>query len=356
MITRLRRAVAGAGSPTAFAADVFHPLAEAYMATREPASSGLPGAAVASLERLAILERFCDDEWVPLAMLGLARLRDDAPGLVGLLSELDRFAHVVAALKPAHSDRRNAYRRLAEAWRGTPGLPPGDLFELDRTHALTALRRMVAKPKTATNGFTKTLLVRLDLEISGRSLAHYEELCRRIQLSEEHVLPCGPTLPTKSDWRRDFPNGDTRRILAETIANLVLLDGHLNSKAEQHDFKIKQHIYESAATAQGLVLMQELLAIDDWSPDALAARQRRLVEIVVRIWRLPAEPSDFELPASPQSRAGRAAPARQPATATSAARGAASGAETTAPPAAPAKKRRHRHQKAGKRRPPAKKK
>ncbi|MDX2258963.1 MAG: DUF262 domain-containing HNH endonuclease family protein [Hyphomicrobiaceae bacterium] len=302
MISRLRRAVVDAGGPTPFAQSVFHPLAEAYIATRDPASAGLSPVSRHTLDRLAILERFCDDEWVPAAMLGLTRLGDSPGDLDGFLAELERFAFALAALRPIHGERRSIYRRLCETVRLAPSTPPRTLFALDAQQERAALRRMAQRPQFVTNGFSKALLIRLDMEFSGRPASAYATLLDEAHLTVEHVLPCGRTLPRKSDWRRHFPNGDERRAIAEGVANLILLEHRLNSTAEQRDFADKKLIFFEASTPHPLVLTEELRAIDDWSPEVLTARQRRLVEAIARLWRLPAENDDFALPQAPAAR------------------------------------------------------
>ncbi len=85
IIQSLKRAVEQRGGPRRFVGEVFAPMAESYLQIK-----GAPGAAALGdstrtlLLGLGWLELHGDDDWVPVAMLGLARL-------TGKPAELDEF-------------------------------------------------------------------------------------------------------------------------------------------------------------------------------------------------------------------------------------------------------------------------
>ncbi|MDX2287396.1 MAG: DUF262 domain-containing HNH endonuclease family protein [Hyphomicrobiaceae bacterium] len=288
MISRLRRAVARSGGPAAFAASVFGPMAQAYVATRDPAAApGLPPDAAEHLARIGILERFCDDEWVSVAMLGLARLSDQPERMASFLAALDRFAHVLAAVRPLQSERRPSYRRIVTAIREASEMPdPAKLFALDPQQQSAALRRIALKLKDAANGFSKALLVRLDLELSGRRLEHYSALLDTSPLTVEHVLPRGKTLPRGSAWREDFGIGEERRAVAESLANLVLLETERNTDASQRDFAGKRAVFFPDETPHSLYLTEEVRGIAAWTRPVLSVRHERLMGTVKKLWQL----------------------------------------------------------------------
>jgi hypothetical protein len=288
MISQLRRAVARAGGPQPFAQTVFEPMADAYIATRGDGSS--PGISQKATERLLglrIIERFCDDEWVPVAMLALDRLKFDEVALDAFLRALDRYAMAMVLLRPIQSERRQAYRRvIAELKAHEQISDPASLFELDDHQQAAVLRRASLRLKDAANGASKAILIRLDAHLSGRPIADYLTLLETTGFTVEHVLPKGERLARASAWNREFPGAENRQACAWSIGNLLLLEESRNADARQHDFADKRSIFFPDDTPHPLHLTEEFRHFADWTREALAARHFRLMQAFKEVWAI----------------------------------------------------------------------
>lgn len=288
MISQLRRAVARAGGPQQFAQTIFEPMADAYTITRgDGAAFGTTPEAMEWLQRLRILERFCDDEWVPVAMLALIRLRSDQPALCRFLQALDRYAMALALLRPIQSERRLTYRRIiAELNTCEAVRDPSDLFALDDYQQAAVLRRAALRLKDAANGASKAILIRLDAHISGRPVSSYLTHLETTGYTVEHVLPKGERLARASGWNREFPGIECRQAWSWSIGNLLLLEECRNADARQHEFKDKRAIFFPDAVPHDLALTEEFRHLEDWTRETLAARHHRLMSAFKEIWKI----------------------------------------------------------------------
>ncbi len=288
MITQLRRAVARAGGPQRFAQSIFEPMADAYVVTRgrEDGHNTMREAGEL-LGRLRVLERFCDDEWVPVAMLALIRFKEDQTALCAFLKALDRYALALSVLRPIQSERRASYRRIiAELHASDSVRDPESLFALDDHQQAALLRRAALRLKDAANGASKAILIRLDAHFSGLPISHYLGLLENTAYTVEHVLPKGERLARASGWNQAFPGAENRQACAWSIGNLLLMEESRNADARQHDFRAKHDIYFPDAEAHALHLTEEFRSLEDWTRAMLEARHIRLMEAFKTIWRI----------------------------------------------------------------------
>ncbi|WP_445176694.1 DUF262 domain-containing protein [Microcoleus sp.] len=96
--------------------------------------------------------------------------------------------------------------------------------------------------------------------------------------SIEHILPEKPT----DDWRENFTEIQIEDMVYR-LGNLTLLEPSFNRDIGQKKYSIKVEKYQQSVYA----LTKNILA-EDWTPDAIAARQRNLARRAVHIWK-----SDF---------------------------------------------------------------
>lgn len=119
----------------------------------------------------------------------------------------------------------------------------------------------------------KYVLCRLESELSGRSCDFLED-----PGTIEHVLPENAA----SEWSEDFPppRGDA---YVYRLGNLTLLEAPINRRIGASNFAAKRHGYEESRyrLAQDLATQSP----EDWTPDAIEARQQRLAKIATRVWR-----------------------------------------------------------------------
>lgn len=285
MISLLRREVAREGGPMRFAANVFEPMAEAYLLTRANwPREALSEAVWLRLDRLRLLEVFCDNEWVAPAMLALHRLRDDEPGLCVFLEALDRFAYALALHKTGPEERRQVYRPIIERIRQSAQMPdPQDLFRVEASREAAAIRKAALKLNGTTNGIDKAVLLRLDAHLSGRSVGAYLEMLEseftgQDRLTLEHILPEGPTLSRSSGWWHEFKLSAYRREMANSIANLVLIEEQRNKKAAQSDFAVKKDIFFAGQDRHRLFLTDAIRSHETWTRQTLEERYAQMMQ------------------------------------------------------------------------------
>jgi hypothetical protein len=106
-------------------------------------------------------------------------------------------------------------------------------------------------------------------------------------LSLEHVLPQTPS--AGSDWLKWFPDEEEREAWTHRLANLVPLHTRKNPAASNFNFANKKDVYfKGKGTASPFVLTQEVRSEQDWTPELLDERQRRLLAVLKQHWNLAA--------------------------------------------------------------------
>ena len=103
-------------------------------------------------------------------------------------------------------------------------------------------------------------------------------------ISIEHVLPQNPR--EDSEWLKLFPNEEERAQWTHKLANLVLLSRRKNSQAQNYEFEIKKSIYFQGQGITPFALTTQVLEEPDWTPDVLERRQRDLIDLLKKEWRL----------------------------------------------------------------------
>lgn len=92
-------------------------------------------------------------------------------------------------------------------------------------------------------------------------------------ITVEHVLPQNPS--DDSPWLSVF-SGQNRENLTDTLGNLVLLSGRMNSEAQNYDFARKKQVY-FGKKGTPFRITQQLAKYDEWRPDSVNARHKELV-------------------------------------------------------------------------------
>ncbi|NJK59132.1 MAG: DUF262 domain-containing protein [Oscillatoriales cyanobacterium SM2_1_8] len=120
-------------------------------------------------------------------------------------------------------------------------------------------------------------------KLASYILAKLESDAAGVEVSEdsfsiEHILPESPN----EDWRQNLTETQIEDMVYR-LGNLTPLEPHLNRDLGNKSYSTKQEVYQKSKYA----LTRNLLA-EEWTPDTLAARQRRLADRAVHIWK-----SDF---------------------------------------------------------------
>lgn len=94
--------------------------------------------------------------------------------------------------------------------------------------------------------------------------------------SIEHILPESPS----NDWRLSFSETQIEEMVYR-LGNLTPLEPNLNRQVGNALYSVKKEAYE-----QSVYSLTRNIQAEDWTPNSLASRQKRLAQRAVHIWRI----------------------------------------------------------------------
>lgn len=199
----------------------------------------------------------------------------DFTRLLKLISVLSFRYTVVCGLNP--SELEKLYNQVAIAIQRSEITTPKQVF--DRLRSVYVSDEKFSQDfellTVSTRGQQKKLarymLWKLENDAAGQEIV--EE-----SFSIEHILPESP----EQDWQDDFTDAQMTDMVYR-LGNLTPLEPHLNRQIGNQSYAVKRDVYPTSAYC----LTQGILA-EEWTPDALANRQKQLAKRAVHIWR-----SDF---------------------------------------------------------------
>ncbi len=260
-----------------FVDQILIPYAEHYeIVTRECYESAYNAEAVN--EYLRHLNRLDNFDWIPPAIEYFRRYSKDTEKLLRFLRDLERLAYGLF-IKRANINQR--IRRYADVLRR---IEQGkDLFEPDSPLQLSSDEK--SEILCALDGqiysqirVRRPLLLRLDNMLADEGVHHVHSV-----ISIEHVLPQNPRSGSK--WRNNFTE-DQRTDWTNRLANLVLLSHRKNSRANNYDFDKKKEVYFKKGGMPTFPLTLQVLNETEWTPKILERRQKHLLRILKKEWRL----------------------------------------------------------------------
>jgi hypothetical protein len=98
-------------------------------------------------------------------------------------------------------------------------------------------------------------------------------------ISLEHVLPRNP----ETNWPQ-FSREETEAF-HRRLGNLALLHAKGNADPKSHPFVDKKTVYADSPYE----LTSQIATLEDWTPEAITARQRKMSEYALQTWPLSAE-------------------------------------------------------------------
>lgn len=308
IIEGLKKAVEKRGGPRRFVAEVFAPMAESYLLIKgAPGASALDADIEHWLLALRWLELHGDDDWVPVAMVGIARLSGEPEQLAAFLKALDRFAHGLMALGCGREARRRHYAPILRQIIDAEKLPePHRMFALTAGNQKTILRNIATRMHLVDRPTAKLVLVRADQAISGKPLASYREAVERDRhdprrLTVEHVCPKGRI--ESGEWVQLYPRKNVRERTAECIGNLVLVPDEQNRLGSQKDFSEKLQLFFGGDPSP-FTLTDMLREETSWDATAVARRYNVIMSALKQLWQLqgavPPCPALGNVPAVPR--------------------------------------------------------
>ncbi|PPD01911.1 MAG: hypothetical protein CTY31_00625 [Hyphomicrobium sp.] len=277
IVSGVRSVIQEAGGADAFFKTVLLPLAEAYALIRSCGEGVLPPE---MSRHLFYLNRLADGDWAPAAMWALKDWKRDPERAAQLLAEIDRFAHLMRLLCAGSGKRLRKFAGVIAALRSDELARAGHpMFQISREELRNISFHMrdlhKRNPKAC-----KLLLLRLSDEISGTiadvNPDHY---------TIEHVLPQRPS--ATSEWRKWFPTPEERSQSVECLGNLALITQQQNDRARNASWSAKKDIYSAANVKTPLLaITRDVLDAHEWRSSDIEAREKRLLGIIEKIWRV----------------------------------------------------------------------
>lgn len=206
--------------------------------------------------------------------------REDFERVLKMLSVVSFRYNLVSAR--SRSELEPAYAKTARAvGDGSAGSPRSVFALLESIYGNDEkMRQDFSTLQLRTSGQRKRvvryILAKLEAEASGRDVDPDTD-----RGTIEHILPENPG----AEWEKAFPSDD-QEAHRYRIGNVTLLERRLNRDIGNAPYSRKLEAYRESKYA----LTREIAetAPEEWTPEHLEKRQRRLAERAVQIWR-----SDF---------------------------------------------------------------
>lgn len=267
--------------------DVLIPFARAFDTIRTASHESTAGAEQVN-QLLKWLNRIDNVDWVPAAILYLARNEANTKALQRFFADLERLAAFLMICRYGVNERFERYGKLLEAIETEDDLyADGSLLQLSEKECRTFVTELNGDVYRQVPKRRSYILLRLDSELSDGSATYDYGV-----ITIEHVLPQTP--PEGSQWCEWFPTPEIRERWVHRLGNLLLLNRRKNSTASNYDFKKKKTAYFAKGGVSPFPLTTQALAESEWTLDVVRQRQRTLLSSLMNAWRI-----DVELPDEP---------------------------------------------------------
>lgn len=231
---------------------------------------------------LRYLRWLANSYWIPPAMAFYKCSHSNPELLFRFVRDLERLAYALCILQKSENQQENRYAAILRAIeQGQDNFFPQSPLQISPKEQAEVLRTLDG-PIYPLTSVCKPLLLRLDTLLVDDG-AYYDHTIITI----EHVLPQNPG--RHSQWLRDFPDEEERKRWTDRLANLVLLSSGKNIKARNYEFTRKKEEYFQKGGAAPFALTTKVQNESSWTPAILERRQRELLDILKKEWRLSVE-------------------------------------------------------------------
>lgn len=229
------------------------------------------------VEALVGLKLLPNRDWVPTALAVAMRFGPDER-TAKVLRRLEGLAWAMQLGRRYDTQRVNRYAGVLNALNhDSPAFTAAlALTEKEQSTIRAALRGPLYSD-------FPVRVVRAILERLDRLLAE-QPVQWTGQVTVEHILP---QTPAAGAWTQ-FDAAERERV-THTLGNLVLLTKRKNSSASNAPYQQKRDVYFGLGAARGQKLatyasVQELAHVQEWTPEAYAARQARHAGLLEARW------------------------------------------------------------------------
>ena len=262
-----------------FIDNILEPYATAYETIAKASYQSSQGAEKVNtyLRHLVRLDNFY---WIPPAMEFFHRNPNSPDRLFRFTKDLERLAYGLFIQRANINERINRYADVLRVIEqgNDPWRDHGPL-QLQPNEKAAILQRLDGPIYSPQSPVMRPLLLRLDnlLADSGATYEHGT-------ISIEHVLPQNPA--ADSEWLTSFKDDEGRAQWTHRLSNLVLLSFRKNTRASNFGFDRKKSEYFQRGGVTSFALTTQVLAESVWTPTVLERRQRDLIDVLKKEWRL----------------------------------------------------------------------
>ena len=265
--------------------DVLIPFAGAF-ATIQTASYESTAGAEQVNQLLKWLNRIDNVDWVPPAILYLARNMANTQALQRFFADLERLAAFLMICRCGINERFERYGKLLEAIENEADLcADGSPLQLSDEECRLFINELNGDVYRQVPKRRLYILLRLDSELSDGSATFDHGV-----ISIEHVLPQNP--PDGSQWCQWFPTPELRERWVHRVGNLLLLNRRKNSSASNYDFEKKKTVYFARGGVSPFPLTTQAIGESEWTLKVVRQRQKTLLGTLMKGWRIDVEAPD----------------------------------------------------------------
>lgn len=259
--------------------EVLVPFAESYSDIKEADYESASGADEINL-LLKWLGRIDHGDWLPPAILYMAKNANDPKALKRFFTSLERLAAVQMILRATINQRIERYGRVITAIeKGEDLYKAGSPLGLSAKEKAGAIKVVDGDVYELLPKLRTYILLRLDSALSGGGATYDYSL-----ITVEHVLPQTPE--TGSQWEKWFPAPEMRADVVHRLGNLVLLTRKKNSSARNFEFDKKKTSYFTKGGVSPFAITTQVVKEKAWTPAVVEQRQSELLEKLKAVWRL----------------------------------------------------------------------
>lgn len=226
--------------------------------------------------RIRLMKQVEQWDWAPAAIAFLAEHSGEPERARRFFQALDRFAFACELGVIDNRVQESRYARAARSVGDDKGLygPKGALELTDAEHLrfIATLNRSRKRDRQR-----RLLMMRLEAALPG---GHMLEMTDDVTV--EHILPKAGG----AWWNERFPDSKLRNEAAHLLGNIVLVTYDQNRAADTKPYPDKRRIFFNTPGAPIHALTKDIASIEEWTLDAIEARQERLVRILSEDWGL----------------------------------------------------------------------
>lgn len=264
-----------------FIDNVLEPYSDAYNIIRKAIYTSTENAEKVN-NILRWLNRIDNSDWLPPAMVFYCTHKTESDILLTFFEKLERLASYMRMTSFDINHRIERYARLiSDLQDENDDSIYGESIELSASEQNEFISELNSDIYKMTGAKRNYLILRLDAFLSDGAASYKSNV-----LSIEHVLP--QTVSPGSEWDKTWTDVDDRSYWLNKIGNLIPLTKRHNSKAQNYDFKTKKEKYfkNTDAGVTSYALATDVLNYDEWTPEIVKARQKKLIDAYKKGWDL----------------------------------------------------------------------